>query len=151
MTVTASMVKALRDKTGAGMMDCKTALTETNGDMEQAVDWLRKKGLSKAAKKADRVAAERGGNSAVTVADHRVVHQGVTVLGPTNLPSEVPADASRMFSNNVLALLLHLIRDGKLKIDPADEITREAMAVHNGEVTSARMREVLAATTPAVP
>jgi elongation factor Ts len=52
------MVKALRERTGAGMMDCKTALTETNGDMEQAVDWLRKKGLSKAAKKADRVAAE---------------------------------------------------------------------------------------------
>jgi elongation factor Ts len=57
-TVTASMVKALRDKTGAGMMDCKTALTETNGDMEAAVDWLRKKGLSKAAKKADRIAAD---------------------------------------------------------------------------------------------
>jgi elongation factor Ts len=56
--VTASLVKALRDKTGAGMMDCKTALTETKGDMEQAVDWLRKKGLSKAAKKADRVAAD---------------------------------------------------------------------------------------------
>jgi elongation factor Ts len=52
------MVKALRDKTGAGMMDCKTALTETKGDEEEAVDWLRKKGLSKAAKKADRVAAE---------------------------------------------------------------------------------------------
>jgi elongation factor Ts len=56
--VTASMVKALRDRTGAGMMDCKTALTESGGDMEQAVDWLRKKGLSKAAKKADRVAAD---------------------------------------------------------------------------------------------
>ena len=56
--VTASMVKALRDKTGAGMMDCKTALTETDGDLEIAIDWLRKKGLSKAAKKADRVAAE---------------------------------------------------------------------------------------------
>ena len=56
--VTASMVKALRDKTGAGMMDCKAALTETDGDMENAIDWLRKKGLSKAAKKADRVAAE---------------------------------------------------------------------------------------------
>src|SRR5690349_22647496 len=56
--ITASMVKALRDKTGAGMMDCKAALTETQGDMEQAIDWLRKKGLSKAAKKADRVAAE---------------------------------------------------------------------------------------------
>jgi elongation factor Ts len=56
--ITASMVKELREKTGAGMMDCKTALTETNGDMEAAVDWLRKKGLSKAAKKAGRVAAE---------------------------------------------------------------------------------------------
>jgi elongation factor Ts len=56
--VTASQVKALRDRTGAGMMDCKTALTESGGDMEQAVDWLRKKGLSKAAKKADRVAAD---------------------------------------------------------------------------------------------
>ena len=57
-TITASMVKDLRDKTGAGMMDCKAALGETNGDMEAAVDWLRKKGLSKAAKKAGRVAAE---------------------------------------------------------------------------------------------
>jgi len=56
--VTASMVKELRDKTQAGMMDCKAALTETGGDLEAAVDWLRKKGLSKAAKKADRVAAE---------------------------------------------------------------------------------------------
>jgi len=58
MTITAQQVKALREKTGVGMMDCKTALAETGGDMEAAVDWLRKKGLSKAAKKADRVAAE---------------------------------------------------------------------------------------------
>ncbi|HEX4294463.1 MAG TPA: translation elongation factor Ts [Rhizomicrobium sp.] len=56
--ITGPMVKALRDKTGAGMMDCKSALTETGGDMEAAIDWLRKKGLSKAAKKAGRVAAE---------------------------------------------------------------------------------------------
>src|ERR1041384_6708715 len=56
--ITAGMVKDLREKTGAGMMDCKAALAETNGDMEAAVDWLRKKGLSKAAKKAGRVAAE---------------------------------------------------------------------------------------------
>src|SRR5271155_821328 len=56
--VTAGMVKELRDKTGAGVMDCKAALNETSGDMEQAVDWLRKKGLAKAAKKAGRVAAE---------------------------------------------------------------------------------------------
>ncbi len=56
--ITAAMVKELREKTGAGMMDCKAALNETKGDMEAAVDWLRKKGLSKAAKKAGRVAAE---------------------------------------------------------------------------------------------
>jgi elongation factor Ts len=57
-TITAAMVKDLRDKTGAGMMDCKQALNENNGDIDAAVDWLRKKGLSKAAKKAGRVAAE---------------------------------------------------------------------------------------------
>jgi elongation factor Ts len=57
-TITAALVKELRDKTGAGMMDCKAALNETDGDMEAAVDWLRAKGLSKAAKKASRVAAE---------------------------------------------------------------------------------------------
>jgi elongation factor Ts len=56
--ITASMVKDLRDMTGAGMMDCKVALGETNGDAEAAIDWLRKKGLMKAAKKAGRVAAE---------------------------------------------------------------------------------------------
>ena len=56
--ITASMVKGLRDKTGAGMMDCKNALNETGGDMEAAIDWLRKKGISKAAKKAGRAAAE---------------------------------------------------------------------------------------------
>ncbi|NBO20976.1 MAG: translation elongation factor Ts, partial [Rhodobacteraceae bacterium] len=58
MTVTAQMVKELRESTGAGMMDAKKALTENNGDMQAAVDWLRTKGLAKAAKKADRVAAE---------------------------------------------------------------------------------------------
>src|SRR6185295_5329125 len=70
--ITATMVKDLREKTGAGMMDCKAALGETSGDMEAAIDWLRKKGLSKAAKKAGRVAAEgligvaaRGGSGAV--------------------------------------------------------------------------------------
>lgn len=58
MTITAAMVKELRESTGAGMMDAKKALTETNGDMEAAVDWLRTKGLATAAKKAGRVAAE---------------------------------------------------------------------------------------------
>ena len=56
--ITASLVKELREKTGAGMMDCKKALSEVQGDLEKAVDWLRTKGLSAAAKKAGRVAAE---------------------------------------------------------------------------------------------
>src|SRR5436190_20350263 len=56
--VTATLVKELRDKTGAGMMDCKRALGDTDGDLEAAVDWLRKKGLAAAAKKSGRVAAE---------------------------------------------------------------------------------------------
>ena len=58
MTITASMVKELRNKTGAGMMDCKRALSETGGDMDQAIDYLRENGIAKAAKKADRIAAE---------------------------------------------------------------------------------------------
>lgn len=72
MSITAAMVKELREKSGAGMMDCKTALKESGGDMEAAVDWLRTKGLAKAAKKAGRVAAEglvgvaaEGGKAAV--------------------------------------------------------------------------------------
>jgi len=58
MSISASLVKQLRDMTGAGMMDCKAALTETNGDLEEAVDWLRKKGIAKADKKSGRTAAE---------------------------------------------------------------------------------------------
>ena len=58
MAISAKLVKELRDKTGAGMMDCKKALTETSGDIDKAIDWLREKGISKAAKKADRIAAE---------------------------------------------------------------------------------------------
>ncbi len=56
--ITATLVKDLREKTGAGMMDCKKALTETGGDIENAIDWLRKKGLAAAAKKSGRIAAE---------------------------------------------------------------------------------------------
>ncbi|CAN7350105.1 MULTISPECIES: translation elongation factor Ts [unclassified Rhizobium] len=72
-TITAEMVKILRERTGAGMMDCKKALTETSGDMEAAVDWLRAKGISKAEKKSGRTAAEGligiapGGHKAVIV------------------------------------------------------------------------------------
>ena len=71
--ISASMVKELREKTGAGMLDCKKALEETNGNIDAAIDWLREKGISKAAKKADRIAAEGlaavliNGNDAVIV------------------------------------------------------------------------------------
>ena len=58
MAITAALVKELRETTGAGMMDCKKALSETDGDLDAAVDWLRTKGLAAAAKKAGRVAAE---------------------------------------------------------------------------------------------
>ena len=73
MEITASMVKDLREKTGAGMMDCKKALVESNGDMDAAIDYLREKGISKAAKKTERIAAEGlsniyvNGNDAVVI------------------------------------------------------------------------------------
>ena len=69
--ITAAMVKELREKTGAGMMDCKSALNEVEGDIEAAVDWLRKKGLSKAAKKSGRIAAE--GLVALAISGHKGV------------------------------------------------------------------------------
>lgn len=69
--ISASLVKELREKTGAGMLDCKKALEETNGDLNAAVDWLREKGISKAAKKADRIAAE--GVAAIKIAGNDAV------------------------------------------------------------------------------
>ena len=65
--ISAQLVKQLREMTDAGMMDCKKALVETNGDLEKAVEYLREKGLSKAAKKADRIAAE--GSISIQVSD----------------------------------------------------------------------------------
>src|ERR1700748_1329207 len=95
--ITAGMVKELREKTGAGMMDCKSALGETAGDMEQAVDWLRKKGLPKAAKKAGRVAAE--GLIGTTVADTK----GVVV--------EVNSETDFVARNDLFQGLVKLIGD----------------------------------------
>ena len=80
--ITASLVKDLREKSGAGMMDCKKALVENNGDLEVAMDWLRTKGLSKAAKKADRVAAE--GLVVVAVSDDGLKAAAVEVNAETD-------------------------------------------------------------------
>lgn len=73
MNISASMVKDLRERTGAGMMDCKKALVESNGDMDKAIDYLREKGISKAAKKAERIAAEGLSNIYVKGNDAAIV------------------------------------------------------------------------------
>jgi NAD(P) transhydrogenase subunit alpha len=67
----------------------------------------------------------------------------VTILGPTNLPSTVPYHASQMYARNVTTFLLHLLKDGKVRIDASDEITRETLVADHGEVVNTRIREVL--------
>jgi proton-translocating NAD(P)+ transhydrogenase subunit alpha len=89
------------------------------------------------------LAAERGGNCELTRADQIVVEQGVTILGPTNLPSTVPYHASQMYAKNVTTFLLHLVKEGNVKIDPADEITRDTLITERGEVVNSRIRAAL--------
>ncbi|HEU5444456.1 MAG TPA: translation elongation factor Ts [Pseudolabrys sp.] len=95
--ISAQMVKELRESTGAGMMDCKTALTETKGDMTAAQDWLRKKGLSKAAKKAGRVAAEG--------------LIGVQVQGTKGVVVEVNSETDFVARNDLFQGLVKMIAD----------------------------------------
>jgi elongation factor Ts len=95
--ITAQMVKELRESTGAGMMDCKAALTETNGEMTAAQDWLRKKGLSKAAKKAGRVAAEG--------------LIGVQVTGTKGVVVEVNSETDFVARNDLFQGLVKMIAD----------------------------------------
>jgi NAD(P) transhydrogenase subunit alpha len=91
------------------------------------------------------LAAANGGNCACTRADEDVVVNGVHVLGPTNLPSDVPVDASRMFSRNVVNLVVHLVKDGKLALDLSDEITKGALVTHGGEVVHPTVKPLLGA------
>ena len=89
------------------------------------------------------LAAERGGNCEPTQADQEVVRGGVTILGPTNLPSTVPFHASQMYSNNITTLLLHLVKDGELVCDPDDEITQGTLVSRDGQVVHPRVLEAL--------
>ncbi len=89
------------------------------------------------------LAAERGGNCEVTRPGESVVHHGVTVLGPLNLPATVPAHASQMYAKNISTFLLHLVKDGELVIDRDDEITRDTLVTFGGEVVNARVLETL--------
>jgi elongation factor Ts len=95
MAISAAQVKELRDSTGAGMMDCKAALAETDGNIEAAVDWLRKKGLSKAAKKAGRVAAEG--------------LIGIAVSGTKGILAEVNAETDFVARNEQFQALVRMI------------------------------------------
>jgi NAD(P) transhydrogenase subunit alpha len=89
------------------------------------------------------LAAERGGNCELTRADETVVDHGVTILGPTNLPSTVPFHASQMYAKNVATFLLHLAKDGKLRLDGDDEIARDTTVTRDGQVVHGRVREAL--------
>jgi elongation factor Ts len=100
--ITAQMVKELRERTGAGMMDCKAALQETNGDMEPAVDLLRKKGLAKAAKKAGRVAAEG--------------LIGLAVEGPKGVLVEVNSETDFVARNDLFQGLVKMIANVALTV-----------------------------------
>jgi NAD(P) transhydrogenase subunit alpha len=89
------------------------------------------------------LAAERGGNCELSHADQRVVEHGVVILGPTNLPSEIPNHASQMFSNNVTKFLLNLVKDGSTEMNLEDEIIRDTLVAHEGDIVNARMRDLL--------
>lgn len=118
--ITASMVKELRDKTGAGMMDCKAALSETGGKLDAAVDWLRKKGLSKAAKKAGRVAAEG--------------LIGVTVTANKGIVVEVNSETDFVARNDLFQGLVKMIADAA--VDAGSAVDR-ILAARVGNVTIA--------------
>jgi H+-translocating NAD(P) transhydrogenase subunit alpha len=89
------------------------------------------------------LAAERGGNCELTKADELVVVGGVTILGPTNLPSEVPAHASQMYAKNLTNFVALITRDGKLNLNLEDQVVRETLAAYRGEVVCPRLREML--------
>jgi elongation factor Ts len=118
--ITAQMVKELRESTGAGMMDCKAALTETGGDMTAAQDWLRKKGLSKAAKKASRVAAEG--------------LVGVLVQGTKGVVVEVNSETDFVARNDLFQGLVKMIADVALTAGTDVEKIKAAKA---GSITVA--------------
>ncbi|WP_101843909.1 translation elongation factor Ts [Halobacillus sp. Marseille-P3879] len=111
MAINAKMVKELREKTGAGMMDCKKALTETDGDMDKALEWLREKGISKAQKKADRIAAEGSAH--------------IVVEGNTAALFEVNCETDFVTKNDQFQLLLQEL--GKHLVEQKPATVEEAL------------------------
>jgi NAD(P) transhydrogenase subunit alpha len=89
------------------------------------------------------IAAERGGNCELTVPGETVVRHGVTIIGRINVASGVPYHASQMYARNITAFLLHLVKDGKLECNLADEIVRDTLLTRGGEIVNVRVREFL--------
>ena len=127
MAITASMVKELRETTGAGMMDAKKALTETNGDFEAAIDWLRTKGLAKAAKKSSRVAAE--GLVAVAISDGK----GVAV--------EVNSETDFVAKNSDFQEMVKAIAHAALDVSNTDQLAEASI---NGKKVSDTLTDNIA-------
>ena len=95
------------------------------------------------------LAAERGGNCELTLGDETVVTDtGVTILGPTNLPSTVPYHASQMYAKNISTLLLHLVKEGALALDMDDEITAGTLVSRDGAVVHPRICDLLGMPAP---
>jgi elongation factor Ts len=141
MEITAQMVKELRDSTGAGMMDAKKALVETNGDMEAAVDWLRTKGLAKAAKKADRLAAD--GLVGVAVSRGRGVV--VEVNSETDFVGK-NADFQAMVRGITTVALgckdVDALRDADMNGKPVSVVISETIAVIGENLALRRMASI---------
>lgn len=89
------------------------------------------------------LAAERGGNCELTQGGEEVVDSGVTILGPLNLPATLPYHASQMYAKNLCTFLLHLVKDGNIQLDMADQITADTLISKDGEVVHARLRDIL--------
>ncbi len=89
------------------------------------------------------LAAERGGNCELTRPGETIVAEGVTILGPVNLPSTVPYHASQMYARNLVSFLKNMVKNGALNIDSTDEITRETLVVRDGEVVNPRVQALL--------
>ncbi len=89
------------------------------------------------------LAAESGGNCACSEAGKNVTSHGVTIIGLTNLPGTVPVNTSQMYAKNLLNLVKHLVKDGELKLDFADDITNSACVTHGGEIRNERIKEKL--------
>ena len=89
------------------------------------------------------LAAERGGNCELSKPDQRVVEHGVTILGPTNIATDIPNHASQMLGNNVVKFLLNMIKDGQLNLNLEDEIIRDTLVARGGEVANGRVKDML--------